>query len=443
MEYPSLPFFFGRVFGNNQFKIVGQASATYQPRDIMIVLDYSASMNDDSEFTAIPKLGRSEVEANLLEIYGQLGSPVYGNMTFAPQFATVPGVPQTDAQQIPHVTVQYQGTKVYVTSTKPLIQVRLEFSSGSQNILTSGMSGTYQGTGSHSGKTITKVYVKSWNNALVLGTYGEYFNFTSTGIKATLKKGLGLTSVTYPYASGSWDEFITWAISSTEQNHTSGGYRYKFGYMNWIVWMLEDKSAYSQTADLWKVRAEPMAALKSSVGVFMDFIQAVDTQDQVGLAVYNAADGQGKLELELTPDYEPIAENVSTKQAGHYHMYTNIGAGLHQARLEIEENARPNSARMIVLMTDGVANWFDGPNQEDEAGEYLLEEANACATAMIPVICISLGSAADAEIMQQVANITNGKHYNVPGGASQEDYYDQLYDVFEEIAAARPLRIVD
>ena len=377
------------------------------------------------------------------EIYGQLGSPVYGNMTFAPQFSTVPGVPLNAAQEVPHVTVQYQGTKVYVTSTHNISQVRLKFGSSSQNIATSGTSGTYQGSSSNAGKTITEVWVKSWNNHLVYGTNGEYFNFTSSGIKATLKKGLGLTSVTYPYASGSWDEFITWAISSTEQNHTSGGYRYKFGYMNWIVWMLEDKSAYSQTADLWKVRAEPMAALKSSVEVFMDFIQAVDTQDQVGLAVYNATNGQGKLELELTADYEPIAANVSTKQAGHYHMYTNIGAGLHEARLEIEENARPNSARMIVLMTDGVANWFDGPNQEEEAGEYLLEEANACANAMIPVICISLGSAADADIMQQVANITNGKHYNVPGGASQEDYYDQLYDVFEEIAAARPLRIVD
>jgi hypothetical protein len=30
----------------------------------------------------------------------------------------------------------------------------------------------------------------------------------------------------------------------------------------------------------------------------------------------------------------------------------------------------------------------------------------------------------------------------VPGGASQQDYYDQLYDVFEEIAKARPIRIV-
>ena len=48
----------------------------------MLVLDYSASMNDDSELRRISEYGegvRETVEANLLQIYQDLGSPTYGN----------------------------------------------------------------------------------------------------------------------------------------------------------------------------------------------------------------------------------------------------------------------------------------------------------------------------------------------------------------------------
>ena len=45
-------------------------------------------------------------------------------------------------------------------------------------------------------------------------------------------------------------------------------------------------------------------------------------------------------------------------------------------------------------------------------------------------------------IAEQAANLTEGVHFNVPGGSSQADYYDQLYSTFEQIAKARPLKLV-
>jgi hypothetical protein len=443
MEYPNLPFFFGRVLGRDTFTVRGEATAMFQPRDIMVVLDYSASMNDDSEFTAFAKLGQSEVEANLLEIYQDLGSPTYGpRMQFAPRWATVPGVPRNDALSLPHVDVEYRHTSVYVASSHLIQNVKLEFSNGYQlNFAPNALSGTYTGSGATAGKQIVKVWVKSWGNATQFGSNGEYFDFTSSGMNATMKRALGLTSVAYPYPSGSWDAYIDWVENASNQNKNAG-YRYKFGYMNWIVWMLETKPGYSQTPDLWKVRAEPISALKASVDVFMDFIASVDTNDRVGLAVYNAPNGEGKLEIALTDVYDPIVQSVNTKQAGHYHQYTNIGAGLHEARLHLDANARPFATKMIVLMTDGNANWRNGQYNEAAANQYLLNEAQLCAAAKYPIMAISLGAAADASIMQQTVDISPGKHFNVPGGSSQQDYYDQLYDVFEEIAKARPIRIV-
>jgi hypothetical protein len=299
----------------------------------------------------------------------------------------------------------------------------------------------FQGTGSNASKQITKVWVNSWNNAAVYPSYGEYFNFTSTNMNAIMKSALGLSSATFPYQSGSWDSWIDWCENSSNQNKNAG-YRYKFGYENFIVWRLELYPAYSQTPDMWKGRAEPIAALNSSVDVFMDFISAVDTNDRVGLAIYNAPNGEGQVDVELTDDYDQIVNSVATKQAGHYHSYTNIGGGLHAGRVHLDVKIRPNASTMIVLMTDGVANWKSGQVNASAARQYALDEAAICATKNYPIMAISLGAGADTDLMDQIATITGGRHFNVPGGSSQDDYYQQLYDVFRQIAAARPLQIV-
>jgi uncharacterized membrane protein len=63
-----LPLFFARVFGRDRFGLRSSSIATYRPRDIMLVLDLSASMNDDSELKSIDLLGREVVENNLEDI---------------------------------------------------------------------------------------------------------------------------------------------------------------------------------------------------------------------------------------------------------------------------------------------------------------------------------------------------------------------------------------
>ena len=84
MTYPNMPFFFGKVLGKDTFTISSSATAMFQPRDIMVVLDYSASMNDDSTFASIGKLSRSVVESSLQNCWNDLGPPTYGNLGFTP-----------------------------------------------------------------------------------------------------------------------------------------------------------------------------------------------------------------------------------------------------------------------------------------------------------------------------------------------------------------------
>jgi hypothetical protein len=436
LRYPNLPLFFGRALGKDSFAIQASAIAMYQPRDIVLVLDLSASMNDDSEFGAINTFGKEEVMYGLEQMYEELDSPVYGDMQFDPQYITVEGAPPATSD-MPQNAVEYRYTSVEVNSTKDLNRVVLRFSNGNYQYFNylSGTSGTFAGTGYNAGRAIYEVYVKT-------DTYNSYewFDFRSYTIRSTIKTALGLDDVDYPYNSGSWESFIDYCRNNS--SNRNAGFRYMFGYANLINYWLEQKPSSYQTEDLWMVSAQPITAVKDSVDVFMDYITYVDTNDRLGLAVYDAADGEGKLEISLTEELSTVADSARHRQAGHYHNYTNIGAGMETARLELESNARDGAFKMMVLMTDGQANWHNGRYDTTAARNHVLAEAAAAAANHYPIVTISLGAGADTNLMQQVADITESRHFNIPGGQSVNDYRDGLMEVFRDIADARPLKLV-
>jgi Mg-chelatase subunit ChlD len=349
--------FFGKILGQGTFSVTAESIARYMPRDIVLVLDFSASMNDDSELRRIHEYGedvRETIEANLLQIYQELGSPTYGDMQFQPQ------------------------------------------------------------------------YISSTYNSTIKQTLG------------LLKyEGGSWVEVPYPYPSGSWDSYIDYVKSSSYLYYA--GYRKKYGYMTLINYWLEQKPGHDQTPDLWKVSAQPVTAVKDAVGVFMEYIQEVDCKDRVGLVIYNSPSQTAVLEYPLTDDFAQIENTAEHRQAGHYDQYTNIGAGIYQARLELASHARPGAFKMIVLMTDGQAN---RPSNESYAKSYVLQQAQAVAGEKYPIVTVSLGNAADTDLMQQVADITKGIHFNVPGGESVVDYREDLLAVFRKIANDRPLALV-
>jgi hypothetical protein len=433
MTYPNMPFFFGKVLGHDTFTITSSATAMFQPRDIMVVLDYSASMNDDSTFGSIGKLSQSVIEGSLQNCWNDLGPPSYGNLGFTPAWAVAQGQPENPGASIPHITVEYRNTAVYVTSTHALTSVKLQFSSGgTQTITSSATTGTFQGS---SGNQITKVWVKSWGN----GSNGESFDFSSNTI---FKNALGLNNVTYPYSSGgSWDGYINYCTGSSGQNYDAG-YRYKFGGMSLVNYWLDQYPANSQVPDLWKCRAEPEYALKDSMSVFMDLVGSVDTSDRVGLVIYDAANGNAILESGLTNNLSTITNITNQRQAGHYHSYTNIGAGMQLGRQTLESTARPNACKLIVLMTDGLANWNNGQYNLSAAAAMISSEAAASAADKYKIFTLALGVNADTATMQSVASVTDGKYYNIPGGANHQSMHTQLKTAFKEIADARPLLIV-
>ncbi len=438
------PMFFGRVLGRDSFSVAAEAVAVYQPRDIVLVLDYSGSMNDDSEFRSIETLGRESIENNLRLIHNQLGAPGYGSLEFAPQWMTVTGHAPDNASQ-PQITVEYRYETVVVKSTKPFDRVRVYRNATSyQNFAGVGSwnaaEGVYEQTLTYNGSAqVTKVEVRSGYNDLPetsANLYTELFLFdTAARMRAHARASFGLDGVTYPYPGGSWNDYIDYCRSGTY--NTQAGYRYKFGLMNLVNYWLERQPSYAAVPDLWKTSEQPITAVKNSVSVFISFLQEMDSDDQLALAVYNSPQATALVERQLGLDLDEVETISRHRQAGHYHNTTNIGAGLREAWMELNANARPGAFKMIVLMTDGIAN----TPSSDPIG-YVMEQVAECQARGYPVVTVSLGAGADTDLMDQVAELTGGTHFNVPGGQTVAEYEEDLKEAFRKIARKRPLQLV-
>lgn len=342
------PMFFGKVFGLSQFSVTAKAVAVYQPRDIVMTLDYSGSMAFDSQFRNVYLLGQSAVEANIAKIYADLGSPTYGKLKYTP----------------------------------------------------------------------------------------EYYDDDNS--KSKILEKFGLDKVSYPYPGGSWSDYIDYV--QDDDYVDAAGYEDRYGYLTWVSYLQSQQGSYADTPDLWKTREQPLTALKDAVDVFLDYLDDHSTDDRVGVSIYSASDGTAKLEQGLTKTYTLVSTPVRQRQAGHYTGGTNISAGMNKGRVELQTNGRSGALKMMVVMTDGQVNLPSGNTTSDKAA--VITEANACKTAKIPCVCISLGALADTDLMQQVADITGGAAFIVPGGQSIEDVQEQLEEVFAQVAADRPLKLV-
>jgi len=90
-------------------------------------------------------------------------------------------------------------------------------------------------------------------------------------------------------------------------------------------------------------------------------------------------------------------------------------------------------------MTDGKAN---RPTNESTGRAYALQQAQRAADHNIPILTLGLGLDADQALLQQIAEMTKGKAFIVPGGMQVMDFRPELTENFRTIANHRPVRLV-
>ncbi len=465
-----VPGMFSVVAGQTGTSVQTESIAYIEPRDMVVVHDFSRSMNFDSTFSdeTVTRLTQAQIEANLALMWSDIQPLTLGTMAFTPQYMS-----QTKSNTGANGVVTFKNTSVDITTNTKIKTVKLTFSnSATQSFSISNettVSGSWAGTGSNAGKSIVQVdltirKVGSTSQSWTLSSH----QYNSTTIAAAF----GLTG-TYPYAGGSWSNYISFV-------QTNGGlglynYNHKYGGMTWLCYVMYAQPSFASTKDLWKTRHYPFTAIKEGHELLCDFLTNLGFDDHVGMVSYDSThrvettlSGTGMPTVNIsanpiTNDYASVKALMHYKQAAHYSNATNMTGGLKDSITLLDNYKRTGSRPAILLMTDGNGNTLDSGESStlptgwdwnalfdydgNGTGDYTTSDNYAKATLKYvkqavdkgyTVHCISVGADADRNLLKAIAFLGKGYYIDVPGGSSVNDMQDQVKAAFTKIAAAVP-----
>ncbi len=201
-------------------------------------------------------------------------------------------------------------------------------------------------------------------------------------------------------------------------------------------------------------------ALQNAAPIFVDIIEELGGEDFIGVMGLSANPNQynpiqrgdtgvmyesglhptadhhvGVLESGLVEDFSqlrngPLAD--SQLEAGKYTNYTGTGAAIGDAvhYLINSSDSRDNAVKALVLMSDGAANRPSG-----NGPGYARQMAAYAAANDVKIYTISLGNDADLGLMQDIADISGGEHFDATG-AGVNELTERLTDAFTQAAAA-------
>jgi Mg-chelatase subunit ChlD len=175
---------------------------------------------------------------------------------------------------------------------------------------------------------------------------------------------------------------------------------------------------------------DKIGTLRTAVDEFCSTLESFSGgRDRLGLVIYS--DG-AEVSQSLTTGAGWVSAICAARSPG---GATNIGDGLRLALDQLQYHGRPSSTKMVLLLTDGLANRPLGVDPK----WYVLNQVNRAANDNVPVFAISFGSDADTALMDEVAQTTSSKSYHVGSSWTQRD---DLIAAFREVALTQSVHLV-
>ncbi|MCA9243149.1 MAG: VWA domain-containing protein [Phycisphaerales bacterium] len=450
-EAGPMNFMFATIFGYHTRDLEATAAAMLIPRDMSVIIDLSNSMNWDSQlrywarddggysnlrdiWAAMdgPEPSRPYIPGSELETeYASDTGPTFGEMT---TWGT-PLIGGYDPSSDPGLWEIRKGSNT-VNAT---ISARLAARGYSSDEITQLMSRNYDSSSStYENRVAVIMGLADWRS-------GRPGGRASGGDGDARVESNELTWINTPSFELSWDwrDYIQYVYNSSNMRNNVSEFRYRYGLKTFTDFMLDSEPESTSTYGLYNTPQEPLRAVKDAVQIMVDTIEAQDNLDQLALQIFATT---ARTEVSLTDALDETPTVLYKRQSGHYDRATNIGGGLATAIAHLRSPvARENAKKVIVLMSDGVANIDENGNSVGDGAEgarsYALDQAQQAADYGYTIYTVSVGYNVDRELMQEIAALGKGQEFYAVG--SPEEYTEQLEDIFKRLGGKRPVALIE
>ncbi len=117
--------------------------------------------------------------------------------------------------------------------------------------------------------------------------------------------------------------------------------------------------------------------------------------------------------------------------------YTNIGSGIYDANQQYDSLGRFNASWVLILLSDGVTNYYQGSYNPVESREYAVSQSNMSKNMGIQLYTIGLGDKDDID-EELLMDIKTEEYFYAPSASQLNQIYqaiaeDLIYEVKYDI----------
>jgi Flp pilus assembly protein TadG len=342
--------FFGRIFGMSTFSTQAQAVAMGNTRDICFVVDLSGSMNRDTwtDYGGSPSYRSS----GYTSIYQSMMQTIFTNLNFG----TYPGTTQTVGQPVGAT----KWSNLY-SKTGPLSSNSIP---ATYRILSTDSSSTRQ----------TKAYKWMIDNqiASIMPNAKPTPNSSNSASYTYWQSYLSTIAGNSSYVIG-YRTYLSWCLDGGRDQTVDSNNDYGQISINSPNCVYHNESTaggtFSFPADEQPTHSERRSVIAGlqEVKTRNALISDSTQKDWVSIVSFDKTGGT-VTRLALTSNYDTAMQTATTLQAvGYNGASTNTESGLAQAYALIKPasqggTGRENTQKVVILLTDGVANLKDSSN---------------------------------------------------------------------------------
>lgn len=493
--------FFARLFGVDETSVQAQAIAMGNPRDICFVVDLSGSMNDDCEPCWATKAISDELTP---QGYPTVASDMLQDIYTDFGFGTFPGTSQHVGQPL-SVTQDSKAYARLTSNTGPLVSTSIP--------------STYR-ISSSDGESTRKSKAYKWiidkqlavimpnakptpSSSTSYGYWEKYLDYIISS--QTVNSGAGTPPSNRGTLPPNQDsDQINDFNNPNGQSYPSAGtterdsYRNKLGYRTYVQFMMDfgrnvkpDGTNYTPLSAsspncpfhaeataggtlTFPPREQPTHASRRSLIAAINEVKQrnstisdTNQRDWVSIVSFDTVSGT-VLKQALTSDYATAMETCASLQAvGDNQASTATETGLIFANSHIKPSTqggsgRINTQKVVVLLTDGMANlksstdssvssyrsanpssnWYGGSSYESDAA---LMQSMSMEASHWKVFSVGIGLGTDYSFMDRLARMgstadENGEAPRTSG--NPVGYEAELTEIFSEIIENPAVRLV-